>query len=149
MDITQLFQQMNIILTSAIAEYSLALRDTDLRGSQLPYLLAVCRLPDITQEALAGHLGVDKSNVARQMSELERLGYVRRRRDQDDRRRLFVEPTDRAFDLLPVLVEAISDYRRELCRGMSAEEQELLAELTERMAHNAARLAARRQHQDD
>ncbi len=150
MDISLLSQQMNLILSVAGAEYTLSLRDSDLRGSQLPYLLAVCRLPGATQDTLAGDLGVDKSNVARQLAELESTGYVIRRRDGSDRRRIFVEPTDRAYDVLPTLVEIVSDTQRELTRGMSEEENELLAELMARMARNAARLAAqRRAHTDD
>ncbi len=147
--ITQLTQHMNTILTVAAAEHSLALRSTDLRGSQLNYLLAVCRCPGASQETLAGLLGVDKSNVARQMSELESLGYVSRRRDESDRRRMFVDPTDRAFEVLPTLVDIVSECQHELTRGMSAEETELLCELIARMAHNAARLTAQHKAYDD
>lgn len=150
--ITQLTRQMNTILATAAAEYAHALRDTDLRSAQLPYLMAVCEHPGMTQDALAGYLGVDKSNVARQISLLEGLGYVARQTDAADRRRLFVHPTDRAFDLLPCLVDAVSDCQRELTRGMSTEEKELLCELMTRMARNAARLSAQRdteESQDD
>jgi DNA-binding MarR family transcriptional regulator len=143
--ITQLTRQMNTILAAASAEYSLALRDTDLRGSQLSYLLAVCQHPGMTQDALAGYLGVDKSNVARQISQLETMGYVERQTDAADRRRLFVHPTDRAFDLLPHLVDTVSDCQSELTRGMSSEEKELLCELMARMTRNAARLSAQRE----
>lgn len=149
MDISLLSQQMNLILSVMGSEYARSLRDTALRGSQLPYLLAVCRSPGASQETLAGLLGVDKSNVARQMTELESLGYVSRRRDETDRRRIFVEPTDRAFEILPTLVEVVTDCQRELTRGMSTEEKELLCELTDRMAHNAARLIAQHKAYDD
>ena len=147
--ITQLTRHMNTILSTAAAEHALALRGADLRGSQLPYLLAVCHSPGTSQEKLAGLLGVDKSNVARQMTELETQGYVIRCRDEADRRRIFVKPTDRAFEILPTLVEAVSDCQRELTRGMSEEEKELLCELTARMARNAARLTAQHKAYDD
>lgn len=149
MDISLLSQQINLILSVIGSEYNRSLKTSDLRGSQLPYLLAVCRLPGATQDTLAGDLGVDKSNVARQMSELERLGYVARHRDGNDRRRIFVEPTDRAYDALPALVEAVTDCQGELSRGMSVEEQELLGELMTRMARNAARLAAQRRAHEE
>jgi hypothetical protein len=63
MDISLLSQQMNLILSIMGSEYARALHDTDLRGSQLPYLLTVCRSPGASQETLAGLLGVDKSEV--------------------------------------------------------------------------------------
>lgn len=150
--ITQLTKQMNTILAAAAAEHDRALCDTDLRGSQLSYLLAVCQRPGMTQDALADYLFVDKSNVARQLSRLEALGYVERTRDEADHRRLFVHPTDRAFECLPRLVDAVTDCQRELMRGMSEEERELLCELMARMNRNAARLLAQREaehRQDD
>ena len=150
MDISQLSQQMNLILSVIGAEYTRSLHGIELRGAQLPYLLAVCRRPGASQDTLAGDLGVDKSNVARQMAELEQAGYVVRRRDENDRRRIFVEPTDPAYDLLPALFDAVADCQGELTRGMSAEEKELLGELMSRMARNAAILAGkRRAHGDD
>ena len=149
--ITQLTRQMNTVLTAAASEYAHALRDTDLSATQWPYLMTVCQRPGMTQDALAGYLGVDKSNVARQLAKLEALGYVTRKTDKADRRRLFVHPTDRAFELLPRLVDAVTDCQHELTRGMSQEEKELLCELMTRMARNAARLTAQREagRQDD
>ena len=43
----------------------------------------------------------------------------------------------------------MTDCQRELTRGMSTEEKELLCELTDRMAHNAARLIAQHKAYDD
>ncbi len=150
MDIlTDLSRQMNTILSCALSEQTLALANTDLRGSQISYLLTVCHLPGLTQEKLAQHLGVDKSNVARQLSDLEQKGYVSRTHDKEDKRLLTVQPTDRAFDLLPRLVECVNDCQRELTRGMSAEECELLCELIAHMARNASRMLARRKAQTD
>lgn len=146
--ITQLTRQMNTILTAATAEYASALQDTDLRSSQLPYLMAVCQCPGMTQDALAGYLGVDKSNVARHIAQLEALGYITRQADPADRRRLFVHPTDRAFERLPRLVDVVSDCQRELTRGMSTEEKELLCELMTRMTRNAARLASQKRQDE-
>ena len=147
--VTNLSRQMNTILSCMLAEQAASLGDTDLRDSQISYLLTVCRLPGLTQEKLAQHLGVDKSNVARQLADLEKKGYVTRTHDKEDKRLLTVQPTDRAFDLLPRMVEAVNDCQRKLTRGMSPEEWELLCELIERMEHNASRIQARRKSQPD
>ena len=53
-------------------------------------------------------------------------------------------PTDRAYEMLPRLVEVLRDAQTALTRDMSPEEQELFWELSERMAKNAARNAAKR-----
>ncbi|MBR0442859.1 MAG: MarR family transcriptional regulator [Clostridia bacterium] len=123
-------------------EFDRALADTDLRGVQLLYLFCVCENPSLSQEGLSQQLGVNGSNVTRQLGALERLGYISRRRNPEDGRQWLVEPTDRAYDLLPRMVEIMSDVQERLTRGMSYEEQELLSELLDRLSKNAARREA-------
>ena len=146
--ISSLSQSLSAILSAITGECEDSLRDTDLRATQLPYLLCVCRNPGLSQDGLAGRLGVNRSNVTRQMTELEGLGYVRRRRNPQDGREWLVEPTDRAYEVLPRLLDALSDAQAVLMRDMSGEEQELLVELAERVAKNAARRAAERAREE-
>lgn len=139
---------LSTIQSVILDECDRGLADTDLRGIQLFYLLAVCQNAGASQDRLASHLGVANSNVTRQLGSLEGLGYVTRRRDARDGRCWRVDPTDRAYEMLPRLVEVLRDAQTALTRDMSAEEQELLLELVERMAHNAARHRASH-HRDD
>lgn len=112
-----------------------------LAGHQIPYLWSVCQTPGLSQEALARSLYVDKSNVARNIGALERLGYVERRRDGNDRRGWRIWPTERAFDLLPHLVVAVRDWEDVLLNGMSSEERELAGELIADMRQNVDAVA--------
>ncbi len=137
-----LTRYMTAALNIVAEEFERGLADTDLGGAQLLYLFCVCQNPKLSQDKLAQQLGVNPSNVTRQLGELERLGYVRRCRNAADGRQWLVEPTDRAYELLPRMVELISDVQAALTRGMSYEEQELLFELTECMGKNAARREA-------
>lgn len=137
------------IRAAILDECDRGLRDTDLRGVQLFYLLTVCQNAGASQDRLAALLGVANSNVTRQLASLEQLGYVTRRRDEDDRRCWLIDPTDRAYEVLPRLVEVLNEAQSALTREMSAEEQELLLELVERMAYNAARHMAAGHRDDD
>ena len=103
------------------------------------YIRTVCRNAGITQEELAGHIGVYKSNVTRTLAQLEEAGYIERRPDTSDRRCILVYPTDLAYELLPAIVEAQGEWRSILTDGFSAEEKEQLAELLERMEDNVRR----------
>ena len=103
------------------------------------YIRAVCRNAGVTQEEIAMRVGVDKSNVARTLSRLERDGYVERRPNPSDRRSVLVYPTDQAYELLPSIVQVQSDWRAVLTHGMSGEEKEQLAELLERVEDNVRR----------
>jgi DNA-binding MarR family transcriptional regulator len=142
--IPALSHHLSTILTAVADECNEGLKGTDLRGVQLFYLLAVCRDPGLSQDALADRLGVNGSSVTRQIGELQSLGYVERRRNKNDGRQWLVEPTDRAFAVLPLLVEVLGDVQSALMRDMSPEETELFLDLSERVAKNAARRAAKR-----
>jgi DNA-binding MarR family transcriptional regulator len=123
-------------------EFDRGLAHTDLRGVQLPYLWCVCEHPGVSQEVLANKLGVNGSNVARQMSELARLGYITRQKSPEDGRAWLIAPTDRAYEILPLLVDIMNDAQEALLRGLSFEERELLCELVTRMDKNVARREA-------
>lgn len=137
-----LSRTMTAALHMLSGELDRGLAHTDLRGVQLPYLWCVCENPGVSQEVLADKLGVNGSNVARQMSELARLGYITRQKSSEDGRAWLVAPTDRAYEMLPLLVDIMNDAQEALLRGMSAEERELLLELCERMDKNVARREA-------
>lgn len=146
--IASLTHHFAAILSVVTAECDDRLRDTDLRGVQLFYLLCICHNPGLSQDRLAQQLGVNGSNVTRRVCELERMGYISRHRNPEDKRQWLVEPTDRTYELLPRLVDTLSDIQRALTRDMSPEEQELLGELAEHMAKNAARCSAERKRKE-
>ena len=52
------------------------LKETDLCACHHSYVLAICNNPGMSQDALAKHICVNKSGVARQIAYLEEKGYV-------------------------------------------------------------------------
>lgn len=110
-----------------------------LGANHADYIRTICRNAGITQEELAMHIGVDKSNVTRTLAHLEADGYVERRPHPTDRRSVQVYPTDQAYEMLPAIVEVQSDWRAVLTQGLSAEEKEQLADLLERVEDNIRR----------
>lgn len=143
-----LSRHMTATLHMLSDEFERGLAYTDLRGVQLPYLWCVCEHPGVSQEALADKLGVNGSNVTRQMGELERLGYITRRKSAEDGRQWLVEPTDRAYEMLPLLADIMNDAQEALLRGLSFEERELLLELATRMDKNVARRGAEKRKEN-
>ncbi|MFC7333798.1 MarR family transcriptional regulator [Rhodocista pekingensis] len=66
----------------------------DLSARQLALLLTVYLTPPPhTVRGLAATLNVSKPSVTRALDRLGRLGYVKRKRDQDDRRNVLVQRT--------------------------------------------------------
>jgi DNA-binding MarR family transcriptional regulator len=80
----------------------------DLTNRQMALLMLVYLTPGPhTVRGLAKVLGVSKPVVTRALNTLGALGYLRRERDQDDRRNVFVVRTDNGAEFL-------EDFRRNL-----------------------------------
>ncbi|WP_407696323.1 MarR family transcriptional regulator [Sphingomicrobium arenosum] len=73
----------------------------DLTNRQMALMLVVYLTPGPhTVRGLAQTLGVSKPVITRALNTLGGLGYLRRERDQDDRRNIFVVRTDDGADFL-------------------------------------------------
>ena len=73
----------------------------DLTNRQMALLLLVYLTPGPhTVRGLAQSLGVSKPVVTRALNTLGALGYLRRERDEADRRNLFIAPTATGADFL-------------------------------------------------
>ena len=69
--------------------------DADLQTGHYAFCLEICRAPGRSQEELARELCLNKSTVTRNLGYLEERGYIRRELPANDRRRLFVYPTEK------------------------------------------------------
>ncbi|MBA3510980.1 MAG: winged helix-turn-helix transcriptional regulator [Sphingomonas sp.] len=75
--------------------------EPDLTNRQMALLMLVYLTPGPhTVRGLAKILGVSKPVVTRALNTLGALGYLRRERDQDDRRNVFVVRTSNGADFL-------------------------------------------------
>ncbi|MBB3763995.1 MarR family transcriptional regulator [Sphingomicrobium lutaoense] len=73
----------------------------DLTNRQMALLMMVYLTPGPhTVRGLARKLGVSKPVVTRALNTLGGLGYLRRERDQDDRRNIFIVQTSDGADFL-------------------------------------------------
>jgi DNA-binding MarR family transcriptional regulator len=73
----------------------------DLTNRQMALLLLVYLTPGPhTVRGLAQSLGVSKPVVTRALNTLGALGYLRRERDEADRRNIFIAPTETGADFL-------------------------------------------------
>lgn len=96
------------------------------------YILTICTEPGISQEELACKICINKSNVARQMVQLEEKGFVTRKNDEKDARRLRLFPTEKALNLEPEIRSILASWNQHLLSALPAEQQEIL--LTELQA---------------
>ncbi len=113
------------------------LKDTELSGCHTPYILAICRHPGISQDRLARHICINRSNVTRHLAYLEEHGFVERRQSETDRRVLLVYPTEKAEAILPTVFDVVHEWNDYITAGFSEDELDQLCGMMDRIAERA------------
>lgn len=108
-----------------------------LNGFQHTYIFHICKRPGISQEELARHICVNKSNVTRQLGALEQSGFVRREPDTEDRRMLRVFPTEKAEAAYPRVRALMEEWNGLLLEDFTPEERAVLTSLLDRATRKA------------
>jgi DNA-binding MarR family transcriptional regulator len=98
-----------------------------------------------TASELAEEAGLTSGSTTTLVDRLERAGYAERRRDADDRRRVFVELTDEARTRMGAIWGPLGAEAGEFVQGYSKAELELLVDYLKRgrelLRRHRARLA--------
>ncbi len=110
---------------------------TDVSSCHYTLLLSICREPGRSQEEIAHDICLNKSTVARAITQLEDHGYVSRSPKAEDKRCLLVYPTDKTLTLLPVLRSIGTEWNEYIVDGILDEELEVFHSVLLRMEKNA------------
>lgn len=116
------------------------------RGLTVPkyrILLAVAEYDNIHFRELAELTSVERSTLSRLLDEMENAGALRRRADPEDSRSINVSLTASGRALLEGTTEWALEVERDILRGMSSAEVQLLRRLLVRMFDNVGKQAAR------
>ncbi len=130
-------RKINIIGRCAMIYRTERLKDTGLSGVHQSYILALCRNPGMSQEQIARHIYINKSNVTRHLAQLEKNGFVERRQSELDKRVTLVYPTEKAYEVLPSVQEIIRGWNKYLTEDFSDEEMEQFNAMLERITERA------------
>jgi DNA-binding MarR family transcriptional regulator len=94
----------------------------------------LARNPGSTQRELAEAIGMPASRLVAMVDELERRKFVRRVRDDEDRRSHRITLTAGGEAELAIIAKAAREHKNELLAALSPEEQDQLAGLLRRIA---------------
>ena len=136
-----LMRQINIISRCGMLWRGDKLKDTGLRPVHATYILVLCHTPGLSQEQLARRIYINKSNVTRHLTALERDGFIERRQSEADRRVSLVYPTDRAYETLPAIKQTMREWNTYLTEGLSKEEIDTMQTLIGRICDRATTYA--------
>lgn len=113
------------------------LKDLGLGGEHHTYIMNICRNPGITQDDLARLIFINKSNVARQLAVLERDGFIIRRAGTEDKRQSMVYPTDKAYEVLPIVKDMLRGWNQAITEGFTRVQKEELLVSVMKVMDNA------------
>ena len=116
-------------------------RPYGLSGIQHVFLTVVCRNPGVSQRELSKWFSLDLSNIARNVMCLEKIGYIRRERCENDKRSWLLYPTEKAEEIYPQVVDIFDTTTEQLTADMTAEEKELLSRLLNQMHRNLVNIS--------
>ncbi|ABB37470.1 transcriptional regulator, MarR family [Oleidesulfovibrio alaskensis G20] len=105
------------------------LAQLDLGAGQYPFVIALLRYGDCSQEQLAELTAMDKSTTARALKALEQKGFITRKPACDNRRMNIVHATSKAARLEHEIHRRLNAVNSELAAGLSARERRLLLRL--------------------
>lgn len=106
-------------------------------SGQAIFMISLFHKDGVSQEELANHLKIDKATVAKSLKKLEESGYVTRLTDSADKRAYKVHITEKGQSIRSAMMDAIQIWEATLLAGMTEDEKLMVANLLEKMAHNA------------
>ncbi len=115
-----------------------------INASQYLYIIVVCREPGITQDKLPERIGINKSNVTRCLSQLEKSGFIYRICSSRDKRTAHVQPTEKAYALYPKIMRAVEKWDAHVTRLLSDTEKMDFQNTLKLLAESACSLVRRR-----
>ena len=105
------------------------------RGTYL-FMVTLFHNDGMRQEELTRELGINKGTTTRAVSKLEKLGYVRRQGDPDDRRAYRVMLTEKAMAIKKAFLDVLINGTEVLARGFTQAERDRALGLLKRMGAN-------------
>jgi len=112
----------------------------DLSGIHFILLLALSRHNGASQEAMANHLKMEKTTIAKSVKMLEKNGYLRRERSLTDKRAYQVYLTPQGEALIPVIRHTVRDWEDQVAADLTPQERGLLENALHAMADRAGEL---------
>ncbi|AKA67890.1 MULTISPECIES: MarR family winged helix-turn-helix transcriptional regulator [Clostridium] len=117
--------------------YTEQLEKIGISSGQFMYIVCICENPGYTQDELSQQLIIDKSTVAKVLSQLEANGFITKITNSNDRRAFNIFPTDKALNIYPKILEIKDRWHREITEGLSDIECDVFQKLMEKVMENS------------
>jgi DNA-binding MarR family transcriptional regulator len=139
-DIMYLIKLNNKIFRTTQVYLDKALKKFELSSGSYPYLMKLKTNEGISQNEISKELGYDKAMSARTITKLIRLGYLDRKKDEDDSRAYKLYLTEKALAVIPKVGEEIHKLVDFLTVDLSEEEKRITIDSLKTVLNNTKKL---------
>jgi DNA-binding MarR family transcriptional regulator len=119
--------------------YTEQLKESEVTSGQFMYIVCICENVAQTQDELSQRLMIDKSTVAKVLSQLETTGYITKIQNLNDRREFNIFPTDKALVIYPQILEMKDEWHRKMTENFSDIERDIFEKLMEKVMDNTVK----------
>lgn len=111
--------------------------DLEVGSSQLKFLFNLYEEDEICQNKLAKRLSVDKATATRVLRKLEKVGYIEKYKDLNDKRKLLIRITEKGYSIKNDICDILNEWSNTLTKGFTENEQETFYKLLVRATNNS------------
>lgn len=127
--ISQLYRKSSVFINKELAKYGI-------RSGQLMFLMDLYLKDGKNQEEISERLKIDKATTARALKKLEEQDFIKRIRDDNDKRSNKIYLTDISKDLKEEVYGVLDEWNGKISKSLTREEKETLANLLEKVCKN-------------
>lgn len=118
------------------ALFTQKIKEFDISPEQWSLVFRVVESEGLTQKELSDSTYKDQANTTRSIDRLEKKDLLRRVHNHNDRRIINIYPTNKAIDLVNMIVPISSEFNNLLTKNFTIEEKEELIKLLNRVYEN-------------
>ncbi|WP_370030388.1 MarR family winged helix-turn-helix transcriptional regulator [Qipengyuania mesophila] len=111
-------------------------RSLGLTAVQARLLMSLVKFPDNNQAFYAERIEVEPITLTRIVDRMEEAGWVERVFDPNDRRARLLHLTDKSREIVEPLRVIVNALVEDMAEGLTAQEQDMLARLLEKVSAN-------------
>ena len=113
------------------------LKEIGLNSSHHFYIINIYKNPGIVQDKLMNMIHLNPSNITRALCTLERLEFIKKVSNQDDKRTYNLYLTDKGLDAYPKIIKIIDEWKSVLLSDFSEKEKKNISKLIEKICINS------------
>ena len=110
------------------------LKDLDITSGEYIYLIKLYENKELTQEDLAGIYYIDKAAITRSIRRLEDKGYIKRIKNQRDKRSYRIQVTEKALKVKHRIYGALESWDDLISSDVNDDELKMLSNILKDMS---------------